>query len=71
MPSIAMPLNQIARARACSSADHRAFLPTDQSTSNRSGDSADDRAFSLTVVVPIRTPMREALRGGTEKYKHK
>jgi len=70
MPSIAVALNQVARARAGSGADHRAFLSTDQSTADRAGHSADDRAFGLAVVMPVRTPMREALRGGAEKYKH-
>jgi len=70
MPSIAVPLNQVARARAGSGANHCAFLPADQSTTHRASHSADNRAFGFTVVMPVRTPMREALRGGTEKYKH-
>jgi len=70
MSSIAVPLNQVACARAGSGANHCAFLAADQSTAHRAGHSADDRAFGLTVVMPVRATMREALRGGTEKYKH-
>ena len=70
MLPISVPLYQIAGARAGSRADHGAFLPTDQSTSNRAGDSADNRALGLTVVMPVRTPMRKALRGCTQEYKH-
>jgi len=70
MLPVSVPLNQVARARAGSRADHRALLPADQSTSHRSCDSANDGAFGLTVVMPVRATMREALRGSTKKYKH-
>jgi len=70
MLPISVPLDQIAGAGAGSRADHGAFLPANQSTPDRAGDSADNRALGLTVVMPVRTPMRKALRGGTEEYKH-
>jgi hypothetical protein len=70
MSSIAVALNQVARTRAGSGTNNCAFLSADQGTSNRSCDSADDGAFGLTVVMAVRTPMRQALRGGTEKNKH-
>ena len=70
MSSIAVALNQVPRTRAGSGPNNCAFLSADQSTSNRSCDSADDGAFGLTVVMSVRTPMRQALRGGAEKNKH-
>jgi hypothetical protein len=69
MSSIAVALNQVARTRAGSRTDNRALLSADQSTSNRSCDSSNDGPFGLTVVMPIRTPVRQTLRRSTEKYK--
>jgi len=64
MFAVPMSLDQVARSRACPCPNNGAFFAPDQSASNCTGYTADNRAFCFTVMVPVRSTVSEPVHGG-------
>jgi hypothetical protein len=60
MPSVSVSLDKITCSGSGSGSNHRASFPTDQCAADSSGNAANNRAFSSTVVMPSITPLGKA-----------
>jgi hypothetical protein len=70
MRAVSVSLYEVACSCARSRPNHSALLPADQASAYRADDSADNRAFSLAVVMSVGPLVSQALRGKCQHNKN-
>jgi hypothetical protein len=72
MPAVSVTLDHVARSCARSGTNHSALLPADQASAYRAGDSADNGALGLTMVMSVGPLVSHAVssKGQHNKNQH-
>jgi hypothetical protein len=71
MTAVSVTLNQVTRSCARSSSNHRALLPAEQASPHRTGDSTDNGALRLAVVMSVGPLVRHAIHHSGQHNKNK
>jgi len=69
--AVSVTLYEVTSTRARAGSDYCAFLPADQRSTYRSGNSTDNSALSLAVMMSIGTPVSQTIHGSGQYDKGK